>query len=175
MIFQYKLSVENREVHIGIGDKAVASFRKAGFFVQHLSGTWEGTDYQFKLAAPWTGFRYRLRRGGLEMASAKKQGKMHAFEEDRPFVRHHRLEYAIDAEGRAYVLTAQDRFGLCFSLTSGSETCGRYAARPFDEQQGSWNGDFDVPDDWSVPLVAFVVWVVREGVIVADRVRSPNY
>ena len=72
-----------KEVRIGRNNQEVAVFRKANFFIHNLQALVEGTDYQLKLAAPWNSFRYQLRQGERELASAKKSTRMHAFEADR--------------------------------------------------------------------------------------------
>ena len=152
-----------QEVRVGREDRDVV-FRKAGLLVQNLVGTCEGIEYQMKLAAPWNGFRYQLRQSGNKMASASKSRRMHAFESDRPLIRHQLVEFELDIHGRVFRMTPQDRFGLTFVLTEGDRQCGRLALRDFEGQgKKQWEGDIEAPDDWSEPLAAFVAWLAREG------------
>jgi hypothetical protein len=164
---EYQIDTRNhrtQEVRVGRDNQEVAVFRKAGFLIHNLKGGFQGVDYQMKLPAPWTGFRCRLRQGEFELASAKKQRRMHAFEPDRPLVRHQLVEFQLDVHGRALQLTPDDRHGLTYVLREGDVERGRLAARTFEAQQGGpWQADLQVPEDWSVPLAAFLAWLAREG------------
>jgi hypothetical protein len=163
----YQIDARNhrsQEVRVGRDDQEVAVFRKASFLIHNLKGKVDGVEYQMKLAAPWTGFRYLLRQGSHEVASAKWKSRMHAFEADRPLVRHRLVEFDLDVQGRLYRLTPEDRHGLTYALREGEKGCGCLAMRTFEEQRGGpWQADFQAPSDWSVPLAAFVAWLAREG------------
>ena len=153
-----------QEVRVGLNNQDVALFRKAGFFVHNLRATLDGAEYQMKLPAPWNGFRYRLYRGRDELASAGKHRRMHAFEPGRPLHRHHLVEFDLDVGGRAYRLTPEDRHGLSYVLTEEDDRRGQLRMRDFGAQgEGGWREDLEIPDDWSVPLAAFVAWLAREG------------
>ncbi len=154
----------SQEVRIGRDEEQIASFNKSGLFVQNLAGMFDGAEYEMKLPVPWNGFRYQLRRAGIEVASAKKQRRMHAFDPDRPNVRHQAVEFDLDVGGRPYRLTQEDQHALSRLLRSGDTECGRYALRDFDAQKGGpWQGDLEVPDDWPVPLAAFCAWIARDA------------
>jgi len=163
----YQIDTRNhrtQEVRIGRNDQEIVVFRKVNFLIHNLQGTVDGLDYQMKLAAPWNGFRYQLRQGDQELASAKKSRRMHAFEPDRPLIRHHLVEFQVDVSGRTLSLTPRDRHGLVYVLEEAGEQCGRLAMRSFETQQGGqWQADLTPPEGWSVPLAAFVAWLVREG------------
>ncbi|HVS65286.1 MAG TPA: hypothetical protein VMT85_17480 [Thermoanaerobaculia bacterium] len=151
-------------VRVGRDDQEVAVFRKAGSFIHNLEGEVDGVEYQMKLAAPWTGFRYLLRQGTHELASAKRRGRLHAFEADRPLVRHRLVEFELEVHGRQYRLTPEDRYGLTHALCEGDEQCGGLVMRTFEAQRdGPWQADLQAPSDWPVPLAAFVAWLAREG------------
>ena len=155
---------QNQEVRVGQNEQEAAVFRKANFFVHNLRGQVGGVDYQFKLAAPWNGFRYLLRRDEHVLASARKSTRMHAFEEDQPLIRHHLVEFQLEVAGQAYTLTPLDRHGLTFVLEQSGNEVGRYAMRPLNAQErGEWNGDLRLPDDWSVALAGFIAWILREA------------
>ncbi|MEZ5318893.1 MAG: hypothetical protein R2752_15950 [Vicinamibacterales bacterium] len=159
--------IDNRstqEVRVGVDDQEVAAFRKVSFFIHNLQGRVEGSDYLLKLAAPWNGFRYQLCRGEQVVASAKRRSRMHAFEPDRPFVRHTLTEFELDLVSRRMTLTPEDRRGISFRLDENGQARGRLAMRPFEVQRdGAWPADLRAPDGWSVPLAAFVAWLAREG------------
>ncbi len=153
-----------QEVRVGQDNQEVAVFRKASFFIHNLAEKFEGIDYQMKLPAPWTGFHYRLRQDKLELAKAKKRGRMHAFESDRPLIRHRLVEFDLGIDDRTYQLAPEDRYGLTYTLREGNQECGNLILRTFEAQQeGAWEADLRVPEDWSVPLAAFVAWLAREG------------
>lgn len=153
-----------QEVRVGQDDQEVAIFRKASRFIQNPAGKFEGLDYQMKLAAPWNGFRFQLRQGDHELASAKRKRRMHAFDPDRPMVEHQLVEFDLDVQGRAYRMTPEDRFGLTMVLREGEQECARLAVREFEKQRGGpWEADLQAPDDWTVPLGAFVAWLSRES------------
>lgn len=155
---------QTETVRVGQHDQEVSVFRQVNFFIHNLVGTVDGMDYQMKLAAPWNGFRYRLRQGDHELANAKKKIRMHAFEPDRPLIRHHRAEFELDVQGRAIQLTSEDRFGLIYTLSEGHSECGRLVMRSREAQEsGEWQADLQAPDGWSLPLAAFVAWLAREG------------
>ena len=164
---EYQIDTRNHEtyeVRVGLNNQEVACFRKANFFIYNLRGEVDGADYQMKMPAPWTGFRYRLRRGRFELASARKHGRMHAFDPDRPLIRHHLVEFELELHGRALVLTPEDRHGLSYVLRENEDQRGRLVMRTFEAQRdGDWEADLEVPDDWSVPLAGFVAWLAREG------------
>ncbi len=165
MVFQFDTrNYRTQEVKIGREDQEAVVFHKTNFLIQNLAGTFEGIKYQMKLAAPWNGFRYQLRQDGREAANASKSRRMHAFEPDRPLVRHNLVEFELDIHGRVYRLVPDDRFGLVFTLREGDEERGRLVQREFEAQRGEkWEGDLQAPEDWTVPLAGFVAWLVREG------------
>ena len=164
MEYQLDAGGRSQEVRVGQDDRQVAVFRKTGFLVHNLEGTVDGLEYQMKLAAPWTGFRYLLRQGAHDLASARKQRRMHAFEPDRPMIRHQLVEFDLDVYGRLYRLTPEDRHGLNHALCHGDEKCGCLIMRTFEAQTGGpWQADLQAPSDWSVPLAAYVAWLAREG------------
>ena len=164
---EYQVDTRNHqseEVRVGLDQEEVAVFRRVGFFVRNLTARMDGVEYQMKLPAPWNGFLYRLRRGDQELANAKKKRKMHAFEPDRPLIRHMMVEFEIDIQGRTYRLTPEDRHGTDFVLREGEEELGRLTPRTFEEQRdGTWEADLRMPADWSIPHAAFLAWLVRDG------------
>ena len=164
---EYQVDTSNhrtQEVRIGRNNQEVAVFRKANFLIHNLKAQVEGTDYQMKLAAPWNKFRYQLRQGQRELASAKKNTRMHAFEADRPLIRHPLAEFDLDVAGQPYKLTPIDRHGLTFILEQAGNEIGRLSRRSFEAQRDAqWKADLSVPDNWSEPLGAFVAWIAREG------------
>lgn len=164
---KYQVDTRNhrsQEVRVGRDDEEVAVFRKASFFIHNLEGTVDGLEYQLKLAAPWTGFRYLLRQDDRELASAKKKARMHAFEPDRPLVRHRLVELELDVDGRPYRLTPEDRHGNVYRLYEGDEPRGGLFLRTFDAQmEGRWQADLEGPEGWSAAHAAFVAWLAREG------------
>ena len=164
---EYQIDARNhhtQEVRVGRDNQKVAVFLKAGFFIYNLEGEVDGVHYQMKLPAPWTGFRYRLRQGEHELASAKKQRRMHAFEPDRPLIRHQQVEFALDIHGRSHRLVPEDRHGLTYVIREGEEQRGCLVMRTLEAQlAGPWQADLQLPEDWSVPLAAFVGWLAREG------------
>ncbi len=163
----YQIDTRNersQEVRVGRDQQEVAIFRKAGFLIYNLGAEVDGIDYQMKLPAPWTGFRYRLVTGKHELANAKKKRRMFAFEPDRPLIRHLLVEFDLDVQGRLYRLTPEDRHGLTYVLLEEDEECGRLVLRSFEAQQtGSWQADLQAPSDWTVPHAAFFAWLAREG------------
>jgi hypothetical protein len=164
MEYQIDAAGRSQEVRVGQDDREVAVFQKSGFLIHNLEGNVDGLEYQMKLAAPWTGFRYLLRQGEHDLASAKKQRRMHAFEPDRPLIRHQLVEFALDVHGRLFRLTPEDRHGLNHALYDGDKKCGCLSMRTFEAQEGSlWQADLQAPSDWSVPLAAYVAWLAREG------------
>lgn len=157
-------SFRKQNLRVGQGNQEVAVFRKAHFLIYNLKGQVEGRDYQLKLAAPWNGFRYQLRQGDQELATAKRTARMHAYDPDRPLSRHRLVEFQIDLGSQTYNLTPGDRHGLNYILEEAGRECGRLALRSFEEQRdGEWQADFSSPEGWSVPLAAFVAWLAREG------------
>ena len=153
-----------QEVRIGVDDREIVVFHKATFFIHNLVGKVEGIDYHLKLAAPWTGFRHRLLQSDQELATAKKRGRMQAFDPDWPLTRHRLVEFDLDVHGRAHLLTPEDRHGLTYVLREGDDERGRLVMRSFEAQhEGAWQADLQAPEDWSVPLAAFVAWLAREG------------
>lgn len=153
-----------QEVRVGVNSQEVACFRKANFFIHNLQAEIEGSGYQLKLAAPWNGFRFQLRQGDRELATARQKRRMHAFDEDRPLIRHPFVEFDLDVGGRSYCMTPEDRHGLSYVLSEGESEIGRLAMRTFEEQKNAeWKADLSLPDDWGVPLAAFVAWIGREG------------
>ena len=150
-------------VRVGQDEREIAVFRKAGFFSFNLEGRVDG-DYQLKLAAPWTGFRYLLRSGRREIASAKRRTFLHAFDPGQPLTRHRQTEFDLDVDGRQYRLVPEDRFGLTVAILAGDERVGELAMRTFEgQQQAEWQADLRAPDPWPVPLAAFVPFLTREG------------
>ena len=164
---EYQVDTRNyrtQELRVGEDNLEKAVFRKAGFLISNLAANVGGASFQMKLPAPWNQFRYRLRQGDHELANAKKKSRMHAFEPDRPLIRHWMVEFELDIQGRILQLTPQDRSGLSFVLRDGDEVCGRLTSRTFEAQQeGSWEADLQAPAGWSVPLAAFTAWLAREG------------
>jgi len=155
---------EKQELRIGRDNQEIVAFRKASLFIHNLVGEFEGDNYQMKLAAPWNGFRYRLRRGESDRASAKRKRRMHAFEPDRPLVRHQLVEFELEIGGSEYRMTPEARPGLNLGFRQGDVACGRRTQRDFDQQKGApWHADLEIPDDWGVPVAAFVAWLAREG------------
>jgi hypothetical protein len=153
-----------QEVRVGVGDEEVVVFRKVNFLIHNLRAEVEGVNHQLKLAAPWNGFRYRLMGAGGELASATKKTRMHAFDPDRPLIRHHRVEFELEAGDRTFLFSPEDRHGDGYVLLEGGAERGRLAMRAFQQQQGGdWQADLEAPDDWSVSLAAFVGWLAREG------------
>jgi hypothetical protein len=163
----YQLDSRNhrsQEVRIGRNDQEIVVFRKVNFFIHNLQANVDGLDYQLKRAAPWNGFRYQLCQGQPILASATRHRRMHAFEPDRPLIRHNLVEFHLDVSGRALNLTPQDRHGLLYLIEEAGNQCGRLAMRPFESQtDGAWEADLSVPDDWSVAQAGFVAWLAREG------------
>lgn len=164
MEYQIDTRQRNHEVRVGRDQREVAVFRKVAFFIYNLEGSVDGVDYQMKLPAPWTGFRYRLRRGEQELASAKRVGRLHAFEPDQPYLRHRLVELELDLAGRSFRWTPEDRHGQRFVLFDGEQRCGCLNLRSFEAQAASpWQADLELPDDWPVPYAAFLAWLAREG------------
>ncbi|MGD9906550.1 MAG: hypothetical protein AB7U83_24040 [Vicinamibacterales bacterium] len=154
----------SQEVRVGESDQEVAAFRKVNFFIQNLKAEVGGLDYEMKLAAPWNGFRYQLVQAGRVIATAKRHGRMHAFDASRPLHRHPLAEFELDVSGRTMTLTPLDRHGTTFRLDEGGTECGRLAMRPFDAQRGGeWQEDLTAPLGWSAPLAAWIGWLAREG------------
>jgi hypothetical protein len=139
-----------KELRVGREGEPVAVFRRQSWFVQHMVGEVGGQKYQMKLPAPWTGFRYRLRQGDHEHANAT-----------RPRYPRRIASCELELPGRKLRLAADNRHGLDFTLFEGEEECGRLLQRPFEEQ-GDWEADLQAPEDWSIPLAAFVGWIVQE-------------
>ena len=165
---EYQIDARNHRsgvVRIGVDNQQVATFSKAGFFIYNLRGQVDGLDYHFKLAAPWNGFRFWLLQNERQLASAKKKTRMHAFDVDRPLIRHYLVEFQVDIDdGRTLILTPEDRHGLTYRFDQNGEEVGRLAMRSFDAQrEGEWQADLKSPDDWTVPLAAFAGWIAREG------------
>lgn len=153
-----------QEVRIGQSEQEVVVFRKVNFFIHNLRANIGGLDYQLKHAAPWNGFRYQLCQGNQVLASASRHRRMHAFEPDRPLIRHNLVEFRLDVSGRTLDLTPKDRHGSTYVLEEQGQPRGRLSMRAFDTQVGGlWQEDLSAPDGWSVPLAAFVAWLAREG------------
>jgi len=153
-----------QEVRIGQNDQEVAAFRKVNFFIHNLRANVGGLDYQLKHAAPWNGFRYQLCQGNQVLASATRHRRMHAFEPDRPLIRHNLVEFHLDVSGGTLVLRPEDRHGSSYVLEEAGQQRGRLTNRPVEAQMGgSWQAELRTPDDWSVPLAAFVAWLARES------------
>lgn len=154
----------SQEVRVGEGGQEVARFRKVNFFIHNLRANVGGVDYELKRAAPWNGFRYQLCAGSQVLATATRHRRMHAFEPDRPLIRHTLIEFHLDVSGRAFDLIPQDRHGGTYRLEEAGEVRGRLAMGTFEEQMGrEWEADLAAPDGWSVPLAAFVAWLARES------------
>jgi hypothetical protein len=153
-----------QEVRVGQNDQEVAVFRKVHFFIYNLRARVDGLDYQLKLAAPWNGFRYQLCVGSQVLATATRHRRMHAFEPDRPLIRHNLVEFELDVAGRTLRLTPEDRHGSSYRLDEAGRERGRLAMRSFESQTGGdWQAELTAPDGWSVPLAAFVGWLARES------------
>jgi hypothetical protein len=163
----YQLDTRNHQtqgVRIGQDDQEVVAFRKVSFFIHNLRGQIDGLDFQLKHAAPWNGFRYQLCQGNHVLATATRHRRMHAFEADRPLIRHNLFEFQLDVGGRALTLTPEDRYGNVYRLDEAGQERGRLAMRSFEDQKdGAWQEDLTPPDGWSVPLAAFVGWLARES------------
>jgi len=154
----------SQEVRVGEGGQEVASFQKVGLFVHNLRGDVGGLEYQLKRAAPWNGFRYQLCAGSQVLATATRHRRMHAFEPDRPLVRHTLVEFQLDVAGRLLQLIPEDRYANACPIEEAGRERGRLAKRSFDDQTGGdWEADLAAPDGWSVPLAAFVAWLARES------------
>ena len=152
------------EVRVGVNDQEIARFQKAGFFIYNLECTIDGLGYQLKLPAPWNGFRYRLRGDERELAIARRKRRMHAFEPDRPLVRHNLVEFELSVGGQSLLLIPEDRHGSSYILSEDEAETGRLVMRAFRAQEGgNWQADLEAPDGWTVPLAAFVAWLAREG------------
>ncbi len=140
------------------------TFRKVNFLIHNLQGRIGGVDYQLKRAAPWNGFRYQLCLGNQVLASAMRHRRMHAFEPERPLIRHNLVEFQLDVSGRTLNLTPEDRHGIAYRLDESGDQRGRLAMRSLEAQMGGeWEADLAPPDGWSVPLAAFVAWLARES------------
>lgn len=164
----YQLDSRNhrtQEVRVGVENRQVAIFNKASFFIQNLRGDVDGVEYQLKLAAPWNALRFQLRQGESELASARRSRRMHAFEADRPLIRHHMVEFQLDIPHTPTVMMSpEDRHGLVYVLTNADGEFGRLSMRSFAAQEaGEWQADLTLPAGSSVPLAAFVGWIAREG------------
>lgn len=153
-----------QEIRVGEEGREVAVFRKVNFFIHNLRGSVGGVDYQLKLPAPWNGFRYQLCAGSQLLATATRHRRMHAFEPDRPLIRHNLVELRLDVAGRALDLIPEDRHGSSYRLEEANQERGRLALLSFDAQMGGeWQAELEAPDGWSVPLAAFVAWLARES------------
>ncbi len=129
-----------------------------------MRATAGGLEYQLKHAAPWNGFRYQLCQGTHVLATAKRHRRMHAFDADRPLIRHSLVEYQLAVSARMLSLTPEDRHGTTLRLEEAGQPCGRLVMRAFEAQRdGQWQADLSAPDDWSAPHAAFVAWLAREG------------
>lgn len=166
---KYQIAMRNgKSIGIGVGESPVAELEKAGFLVQNLKGTFEGSDYELKLPAPWTGFRYRLHRGDAELANAKRENKLRAPDPEQPYVRHRYVDFHLEVEGRSLLLQPEDRWARIYRLLDGDEELGRFAMRNF-ERDDQWTGDVELPEGWTVPLAAFVAWLAWEGQHLMNR------
>lgn len=153
-----------QEVRIGQNEQEVAVFRKVNFFIHNLRAHVGGLEYQLKHAAPWNGFKYQLCQGNQVLATAARLRRMHAFDPDRPLIRHNLVEFHLDVSGRTLNLTTEDRHGSAYVLVEAGQPCGRLTMRAFDAQRGgSWQADLAAPFGWTVPLAAFTAWLAREG------------
>lgn len=153
-----------QEVRVGQDEQEVAVFRKVNFFIHNLRANVGGLDYQLKHAAPWNGFTYQLCQDNQVLATATRHRRMHAFEPDRPLIRHNLVEFRLDVSGRQLDLTPEDRHGSAYALAEAGQPRGRLTMRAFDAQmEGAWQATLAAPDGWSVPLAAFTAWLAREG------------
>lgn len=164
---EYQVDARNlrkQYLRIGQDNREVAIFRKANFFVHNLKGQDDWADYQMKLPAPWTQFRYWLYHREEQLVSAKRKNRVHAFDPDRPFSRHSIVEFDVDFHQRALSLVPLDRHGMTFVLREGEEEIGRLTMRTYEAQKGAeWQADLITPDDWTPPHAAFMAWLAREG------------
>jgi hypothetical protein len=156
--------IRNPEVRMGLREHEITVFRKVNSFIHSLKGEIQGVEYQLKLPMPWNGSRYRLLKQKRELASATRTGDLHAFETERPLIRHRRIAFDLNIKGTDYRLTPEDRWGLSYVLYKGAQTCGYLSLRSFEEQQiGEWQGDLEVPEFWTPPLATFVAWLAQES------------
>ncbi len=155
---------KERSIRVGLDNQQVAVFVKTSFFIHNLKGQDSWADYQLKLPAPWTQFCYRLFHGETELANAKKKARMHAFEADRPLIRHQFVEFELNLQGLALRLVPEGRHALTYVLSNDTDEIGRLVSRSFQDQvNGAWEGDLQAPEGWTPPLAAFVAWLGREG------------
>lgn len=146
----YQFDVVNQNpVRIGQDGQAVATLRAKGFFVRDLQGEFGSQSFEMRLPAPWRGMRYRLVQDGRELASA-------------PRAEYYRGGLAVKLEmpGRELELVSQDKRGLGFVLTEGGQEVARFQQRDVSQQQ-DWFADYHTREE-SIPLAAFVVWVILE-------------
>jgi hypothetical protein len=154
-----------QELRVGQREQEVAVFRKVNLWIHNLRATIGGLEYQLKNAAPWNGFRYQLVQGDRVLATAKRHRRMHAFDANRPLIRHNLVEFQLDVSGRALALIPEDRHASSHRLEEAGQTRGRLSMRGFEDQMAgaAWPAILTAPDDWSVPHAAFVAWLAREG------------
>jgi len=151
----YQVDFRNaRELRIGEGDEVVAAFHR-GRFIQDMKGEIRGQPSTMRLPAPWRGMRYRLVRGGRELASAATPDFKRAPESSG-----HIVSFALEMPGRKLDLVAQDRHGLLYLLSEGGTEIGRLEQREFGEQD-TWSADFRTREE-SPGLAAFIAWLARE-------------
>ncbi len=156
--------LDQRGLRIGRDDVEIAVFGKAKSLFDHLEGTFDDVEYRMKLPAPWTGFRYRLLQGKEDVATAKRQIQTYAFDPERPFSRHKRVDFLLDVDSRSFRIFPEDHFGYTYMVHLAEDQCGSVVQRSFaDQRDGLWEADLEAPEDWSVPLVAFLAWLAREG------------
>lgn len=147
----YQIDILNESpVRIGQDGQVVATLRAKNFFVRDLLGESGSEPFEMKLPAPWRGMRYRLVQDGRELASASR-------------ARYHRGGLTIDVEipGRKLELVSQDERGHGFVLSEAGQEQARFQHRDSSQQQ-DWFADYHTQEE-SVPLAAFVVWLILES------------
>lgn len=134
---------------IGQDGQVVATLRTRGFFVRDRHGEFGSESFVMKLPAPWRGMRYRLEQGRRELASASR-------------AEYYRGGLSVDVEisGRKLELVSQHRLGHEFVLTEGGQEHARFQHRKLSQWK-DWFADYHTQEE-SVPLAAFVVWVILE-------------
>jgi len=147
----YQIDIQNESlVRIGQHEQAVATLRAKGFFVRDLVGESGSQSFVMKLAAPWRGMRYRLEQDGRELASASRADYHPGG-----------LTMELDIAGRKLTLVSQDDRGHEFVLSESGQERARFQFRK-SSQRREWDADYHTQDE-SVPLAAFVVWLILES------------
>ena len=159
LIYQLGTPDGRQAIAIGRDDAALVTFRPSGFLDRirgvPLRGGFQSASYALMLPAPWNGSKWRLLEHGRDLAVAEN-------------LRHGPLKikspaaFSVDFYGRALQLEAADRNGHEFRLSEAGQACGGLKPRPFDTES-PWYADLEAPEDLPVPVVAFLVWLTREG------------